>query len=122
MLGGRDFDRALVNSVVGRGSLNFDIPEDFQRDKEYQRLLRVAQFRAELAKIALSSQLSDRIFADENQIRARDRRGQGIYLDVEVTREQMEALISEDINRSIIFVGNSLPRVDTEAKTLIVSC
>ncbi len=102
MLGGRDFDRALVNSVVRPWLFEqFDIPEDFQRDKEYQRLLRVAQFRAELAKIALSSQLSDRIFADENQIGARDRRGQEIYLDVEVTREQMEALISEDINRSI---------------------
>jgi molecular chaperone DnaK len=102
MLGGRDFDRALVNSVVRPWLFEqFDLPEDFQKDMAYQRLLRVAQYRAELAKIALSTQLSDRIFADENQIGARDRRGQEIYLDVDITREEMEALISEDINRSI---------------------
>jgi molecular chaperone DnaK len=102
MLGGRDFDRALLNSVVRPWLFEqFDLPEDFQKDMAYQRLLRVAQYAAELAKIALSTQLSDRIFADENQIGARDRRGQEIYLDVEITREEMEALISEDIDRSI---------------------
>lgn len=102
MLGGRDFDRAILNSIVRPWLLqNFDLPDDFQTEKKYQRLVRVAQYRAEIAKIALSTQITDRVFADENQIGATDRRGQEIYLDVEVTREQLEALIGDDIHRSI---------------------
>ena len=123
MLGGRDFDRALVNSVVRPWLFaQFDLPEDFQKDMSYQRLLRIAQYRAELTKIALSTQLSDRIFADENQIGARDRRGQEIYLDVEVTREEMQELIIEDIDRSIDLCRNLLAEVGYRTKTSIVSC
>jgi molecular chaperone DnaK len=60
MLGGRDFDRALVNSVVRPWLLStFDLPEDFQKDRHYARLIRVGQQSAELAKIALSSQATD---------------------------------------------------------------
>jgi molecular chaperone DnaK len=102
MLGGRDFDRAILNSIMRPWLLkHFDLPDDFQTDKKYQRLLRVAQHHCEVAKIALSTKLVDRIFADENQIGAQDRRGSEIYLDIEVTREALEALIGEDITRSI---------------------
>ena len=102
MLGGRDFDRALVNEIVRPWLFdNFDLDEDFQKDPACQRLLRVAQYRAELAKIALSTQISDRIFADETQISTKDREGQEIYLDVEVTRANLEQLISGDVDRSI---------------------
>ena len=60
MLGGRDFDRMLMNSVVRPWLLeSFDLPEDFQ--KTQHRLVRVAQYRAEIAKIALSTQRVDRI-------------------------------------------------------------
>jgi molecular chaperone DnaK len=69
MLGGRDFDRAILNSVVRPWLLeNFDLADDFQKDKLYERLIRVAQYRAELSKISLSTQESDRIFADESQV------------------------------------------------------
>src|SRR3984957_43787 len=44
MLGGRDFDRMIVNEVVRPWLLTtFDLPENFQRDKQYQRLIRMAQ-------------------------------------------------------------------------------
>jgi molecular chaperone DnaK len=100
MLGGRDFDRALVNSLVRPWLLRtFDLPPDFQRT--YGRLIRVAQYRAEIAKIALSTQPIDRIFADENQIGTKDRQGEDIYLDVEVTRSDLEQLILEEIDRTI---------------------
>jgi molecular chaperone DnaK len=102
MLGGRDFDRAMLNSIVRPWLLqNFDLAADFQTDPAYLRLLRVAQYRSELAKIALSTQVTDRIFADENQVATKDRSGAEIYLDVEVTRSDLEGLVGGEIDRSI---------------------
>src|SRR5580692_10276508 len=68
MLGGRDFDRMIVNEVVRPWLLaNFDLPENFQRDKQYQRLIRVAQLAAEKAKIDLSSKEETAIFASDEE-------------------------------------------------------
>ena len=78
----------------------FDLGDDFQTDKSYHRLLRIAQHH-EIAKIALSTKLVDRIFADENQIGSKDRQGKELYLDIEVTREALEGLIGGEITRSI---------------------
>lgn len=102
MLGGRDFDRSIVNSIVRPWLFkNFSLPDDFQRDEKYQRLMRVAHYRAEISKIALSTQIDDRIFADESQIGAKDRDGNDIYLDVEFSRSQLETIVIDEIDRSI---------------------
>lgn len=102
MLGGRDFDRVIVNSVVRPWLMeNFDLPQSFQAEPAYNRLLRVAQFYSERAKIELSVQSTVRVFADENQIGTRDRAGQEIYLDAELSRSRLEELIVEEIDRSI---------------------
>lgn len=87
MLGGADFDRAIVNNLVRPWLLEtFDLPENFQADARYSRLIRIASYRAELCKIALSSQQVDHVSADESQIGTKDEAGTDIYLDVEVTR------------------------------------
>ena len=102
MLGGRDFDRTILNAIVRPWLIeNFDLPVDFQKDDRFQRLVRVAQYRVELSKIALSTQLTDRIFADESQIGAQDRAGTDIFLDVEISRKQLEELVIEEVDRSI---------------------
>jgi molecular chaperone DnaK len=102
MLGGRDFDRSIVNSVIRPWLLGtFELPESFQTLPQYQRLIRIAQFRAELTKIALSTQTNDRIFADETQINIKDEAGSNIYLDVEISRGELEKLVIEDVDRSI---------------------
>lgn len=102
MLGGRDFDLTILNTLVREWLLsNFDLPEDFQADKTYDRLLRVALYKAELSKIALSTQVSDHIFADENQIAAKDRSGKEIYLDVEITREHLNGLIEKNVGGTL---------------------
>jgi molecular chaperone DnaK len=54
-----------------------------------------------VAKIALSTKIVDRIFADENQVGARDRQGKELYLDVEIRRDALETLIVGDVARSI---------------------
>ncbi|MFU0507735.1 Hsp70 family protein [Pseudaminobacter sp. NGMCC 1.201702] len=102
MLGGSDFDRAIVNSIVRPWLLEtFDLPDNFQTSPGYERLMRIAKYRAELAKIALSSHENDRIFADENQISLKDRSGQEIYLDVEISRNDLEELVSGQVDQSV---------------------
>ena len=102
MLGGRDFDRNLLNSVVRPWLLSkFDLPNDFQKDPAYQRLLRLAQYQCERSKVSLSTQTVDRIFADENQLGAKDRAGTPIYLDIEITRDALENLVSEEVAQTV---------------------
>jgi molecular chaperone DnaK len=109
MLGGLDFDRAMVNTIVRPWLFqNFDLADNFQSDPKYERLLRVAQYRAELAKIALSTQVADRIFADESQVGTKDRKGAEIYLDIEVTRTDLDALVGGEIDRSVELCRNLL--------------
>ena len=70
MLGGTDFDRRVVNGIVRPWLMEqFDLPEDLQKDPIYQRVLRIAAFYAEKAKIELSAQPATRISADESQSR-----------------------------------------------------
>lgn len=102
MLGGADFDRAIVNNLVRPWLLKtFDLPENFQADPQYSRLIRIASYRAEVCKISLSSQQVDYVSADETQVGTRDRAGTDIYLDVEVTRSVLEDLIADNVERSI---------------------
>ena len=102
MLGGTDFDQAIVNALVRPWLLEtFDLPSDFQKEPAYARVLRIAAFCAEKAKIEVSAQQSSTIFADENQIGTRDRAGREIYLDIPLSRAQVEALVADQIDRSI---------------------
>ena len=102
MLGGRDFDRSIVNSFVRPWLLkNFDLPDDFQKNAKYKRLLGIARLAAEKAKIDLSSHDSQTIFASDEEIRVQDEKGKDIYLEVELKRKNLEDLIAEDITRTI---------------------
>jgi molecular chaperone DnaK len=102
MLGGRDFDRMLVNEIVRPWLVtNFDMPENFQRDKQYHRLIRIAHLAAEKAKIDLSTLEQATIFASDDEVRLTDNSGTDIFLEVTVTRKQYEDLIREPIMQTI---------------------
>lgn len=102
MLGGRDFDKSVLNSYIRPWLLNtFDLPEDFQKNKKYKRVLGIARLAAEKAKIELSSRDTEIIFASDEEVRAQDESGQDIYLEVELTRKNLEDLIEENITRTI---------------------
>jgi molecular chaperone DnaK len=102
MLGGTDFDRRVVNEIVRPWLMDqFDLPDDLQKDPAYQRVLRIAGFYAEKAKIDLSAQPSTRISADESQLSSRDRSGKEIYIDIPFDRPQLESLVADQIERSI---------------------
>lgn len=102
MLGGRDFDRMLVNEIVRPWlATNFDLPDNFQRDKQYNRLIRIAHLAAEKAKIDLSTLEQAKIFASDDEVRLTDQSGTDIFLEVTITRKQYEDIIREPVMQTI---------------------
>ena len=102
MHGGRDFDRMLVNEFVRPWLMeNFSLPENFQANDRHRRLVGIARHAAEKAKIALSSADSAVIFAGDEEVRVADQAGSDIYLSTDVTRKDLEDLISEHLDESI---------------------
>lgn len=125
MLGGSDFDREIVNNIVRPWLLeSFDLPDDFQTNAGYERLIRIANYRSELAKIALSTHSAERIFADENQVGLKDQSGQDIFLDVEISRDDLVGLISDQVDKSIalcrsLLADNGFDATDIDKVILI---
>lgn len=102
MCGGRDFDRLILdNLVIPWLDKTFDLPEGFSAKPEYQQLRRVAGRAVENAKILLSSREEGVISAEESECVTKDISGTDIYLDINITREQLANLISEKINESV---------------------
>ncbi|MFA4994720.1 MAG: Hsp70 family protein [Bdellovibrionales bacterium] len=114
MLGGRDFDRMIVNEVV-RPWLDstFDLPENFQRDPAYRRLIRIAQLAAEKAKIDLSTQDETSILASDEELRMNDQNEMEMYLDVPLTRARLEELIRAPIKQTIELIRTLLSENNT---------
>lgn len=109
MLGGRDFDRMIVNGIVRQWLKdNFDLPEDFARDPAYKRLMRIAQLAAERAKIDLSQVEEAHIVAPEEEIRLADQAGKDIYIDAPITRSDFEALIKTPLDNTISLIRTML--------------
>ncbi|PAU79477.1 Hsp70 family protein [Halomonas salipaludis] len=102
MLGGRDFDREILHSlVVPWLKQHFTLPDDFLKGADYQRLLRIARLATERAKIALSRSESETVFVSSDEIGTRDLRGEPVYLDVPVTRQQLRQLIEPQVDETI---------------------
>ena len=102
MLGGRDFDRMLVNEFVRPWLIeNFSLPENFQTDDRYRRLLAIARHAAEKAKIALSTADTAVIFAGDEEVRVADADGSDMYLSIDITRKDLDGLIADRLEESI---------------------
>ena len=102
MLGGRDFDRTIVNSIVRPWLLeNYKLSADFQREPKYRRLMRLAAIKAEEAKIELSTRDVTQIFVGEDEARAEDLAGREMFVEVSLSRDQLEELTRDRIDESI---------------------
>lgn len=102
MLGGRDFDRIIFDSIVRPWLTHtFNLPADFQRNEKYKHLSDVCRHAAEKAKIQLSASSTASIFATEDEVRASDEDGEEIYISIDLTRIQMTDLIKDRIDDSI---------------------
>jgi molecular chaperone DnaK len=102
MLGGRDFDRVIFDSIVRPWLAHtFNLPSDFQGNEKYQHLSDVCRHAAEKAKIQLSASSTASIFATEDEVRATDEDGEEIYISIDLSRDQMTDLIKDRIEDSI---------------------
>jgi molecular chaperone DnaK len=102
MLGGRDFDRVIFDSIVRPWlAQTFNLPADFQRNEKYKHLSDVCRHAAEKAKIQLSASSTASIFATEDEVRATDEDGEEIYISIDLSRDQMTDLIKDRIDDSI---------------------
>ena len=100
--GGRDFDKLLFeNIVIPWLYKNFKLPDDFRTNKKYATLLRMAIWATEKAKIELSAKESAIVRLDESETRCSDEDGNEIYLDIPLTREEYNDLISPKVDETI---------------------
>jgi molecular chaperone DnaK len=101
MLGGRDFDRVIVDNVVQPWLLQtFDLPAGYQADRRYGRLVRVARRAAEDAKIALTTRDRATVSASDEIVRLEDASGEPIYIDVPLERSFFNKLIGDKLEPS----------------------
>lgn len=125
MLGGRDFDKSILNAVIRPWLLDrFDLSEDFQKEKSFQRLMRLAQLKGEQAKIELSTTEQATIFVSEDEARTTDNSGEDIYIEIPLTRGTLEDLVGERIDDTIvlcrkILTDNGLTHEDIDRVVLI---
>tara|TARA_R110002094_G_scaffold72747_2_gene80962 strand:- start:9074 stop:11566 length:2493 start_codon:yes stop_codon:yes gene_type:complete len=102
MCGGRDFDRILFDNVIKPWLMsNFKLPESVSTDPKYKTLMRMGMWATEKAKIDLSTQDETIVSLSESEIGLSDLDGEEIYIDISITREQLNSLIEDKIQDSI---------------------
>jgi molecular chaperone DnaK len=111
MCGGRDFDRLIVEKIVTPWlQAHFKLPEGSISGGEYRRVLRLAAYAAENAKIQLSFGPSALVSLSEDEIRLEDQAGSPIYLDIPIERPAFLELIKEHIDQTIAVTREALRR------------
>lgn len=101
-LGGRDFDRLIVNGIVRPWLLEeYALSADYQKHDKYKKMVRIARMAAEKAKIELSKSESATIYMPEEDLRVTDEDGADIFLEIPITRKQFEDLIADKVDETV---------------------
>lgn len=102
MCGGRDIDRMVFNQIVVPWLKDtFALPDDLLINRKYKTFCRVAQWATERAKIELSSMESSTIALSEGEARTVDEDGNELYIDIDITRNDVDNIISSLIKETI---------------------
>lgn len=116
MCGGRDFDRLIMNNIVIPWlKENYQLPDDFRTDDKYQKLLRIASYKAECAKIELSS---DEVVHIEGETGIEDQAGEEIYLDVELERSVYDELIDSLVMEAVEAARETIDKAGLTAQDI----
>lgn len=99
MCGGRDFDRIIMNNIVVPWlRRNYRLPDDWKVNDKYKKLMKIATYKTEIAKIELSGDEEVNI---EGETGVEDMEGEEIYLDIKLTRDTYNKYIYEMVMQSI---------------------
>lgn len=119
MCGGRDWDRMILNRIIIPWlHKTFSLPDDLITNPQYKLLHRLALFAAEQAKIELSSQEETTIRMDEGRLRSMDRSGEEIYIDIPITRDDLNSLIAELVADTITVTRDTLKKAGLSANDI----
>ncbi len=102
MCGGRDIDRTIFNQIVIPWlKSNFVLPKDFLVNSKYKTFCRIAQWATERAKIELSSMETSTIALSESEARTFDEENNEMYIDIDLSRENVNEIISSLVDETI---------------------
>lgn len=109
MCGGRDWDRLIVANIVRPWlEKTFDLPEDAPTNPNYRKLFAKLDWAAEKAKIELSSRGEAIISLSEVEVGVQDLSGADIYVDVPLSKDQLDKLIDDKLKDSIEAVREAM--------------
>jgi molecular chaperone DnaK len=119
MCGGRDWDRIVFNSVVVPWLRNnFKLPSDFLANAQYKTLISLAQWASEKAKIELSAREESTIALSESEARCMDLDGEEIYLDIPITRSQLDGYIAEMVSETVSATRETMQKAGLTANDI----
>ncbi|MBP5468885.1 MAG: Hsp70 family protein, partial [Candidatus Riflebacteria bacterium] len=119
MCGGRDIDRSIYDNIVFPWlNKNFKLPSDFNTNKKYKKLIRLAYWAIERTKIELSSNDTANIVLNEMETNVSDESDEEIYLDIPLTRSDIEPFINERVKESIEAIKETLSKASLSTKDI----
>lgn len=111
MCGGRDWDRAIVANIMRPWlEQTFDLPADAPTNPAYRKLFAKLDWAAEKAKIELSARGEAVISLSEVEVGVQDKSGADIYVDVPLSKDQLDRLIDDKLNDSIEAVRETMTK------------
>ncbi len=117
--GGRDIDRMLFTQIVVPWlKQNFNLPDDFLGNSKYKTFIRIALWATERAKIELSAMNTSTIALSEGEARTLDEDENELYLDIELTRECVDDIISDLIAETVTATRETLVKAGLSANDL----
>jgi molecular chaperone DnaK len=117
MCGGRDWDRAIVANIVRPWlERTFDLPEDAPTNPVYRKLFAKLDWAAEKAKIELASRGEAIISLSEVEVGVQDQSGADVYLDIPLSKEQLDKLIEDKLKDSIEAVRETMTKAQLSSQ------
>lgn len=119
MCGGRDIDRMVFSQIVVPWlKENFNLPDDLLVNRNYKTFCRVAQWATERAKIELSAMESSTIALSEGEARVTDEDGNELYIDINITRSDVDEIIANLIAETVEATRETLAKAGLSANDL----
>lgn len=119
MCGGRDIDRMVFNQIVVPWLKdNFTLPDDLLVNRKYKSFCRVAQWATERAKIELSSMECSTIALSEGEARATDEDGNELYIDIDISRNDVDSIIANLITETVEATRETLTKAGLTSNDL----